>query len=371
MQSWSLSLGSARRPLNALLRTPVVASLVVPRKVDDYLELFDPLWSLEQVRARVVKISSTTRRALSLWLQPNELWRGFRAGQHVLLSVRSDGVCHTRCYSLSSAPEDGLPLRVTIQSIADGRVSDWAQRIVQPGHVVGLSQAQGDFVLPEALPDQLLFLSGGSGITPVFSMLRHLTRVQYPGTLHFVHFARDEFIFGAELAELSAAHPRLRIVLHHTRLAPCHFSAEQIERDVPSWRECEAFVCGPTPLIEAAVAHWERHELAARLHVERFVMESPVLPQDAEPGEEANTRLYFKKSDVLYSGRRGVTLLQQAEAAGLRPPNGCRMGICHTCKCRKLAGVVRNELTGHVSSEPDDDIQLCISTPLSSVVLDL
>jgi ferredoxin-NADP reductase len=371
MQSWNLSLGSARRPLNALLRTPVVASLVVPRKVDDYLQLFDPTWSVEHVRARIVKISSTTRRALSLWLQPNEMWRGFRAGQHVVFSVRSEGVRHTRVFSLSSAPEDGLPLRLTIQSVPDGRLSDWALRFAQAGDVVELSQAQGDFVLPKKLPRELLFLSGGSGITPVLSMLRHLTRIAYTGTLHFVHYTRDEFMFGDEVAELAAAHPKLRVILHHTRRSRCHFSAEQLEQDVPSWRECETFVCGPLGLIDATIDHWVGHDLRGRLHLERFVLPIPSLPFDVGEGDEAAPQLYFRKSDVVYSARPGLTLLQQAEAAGLQPASGCKMGICQTCKCRKLSGVVRNERTGAISSASDEDIQLCISTPRSSLVLDL
>ena len=370
MQSWSLSLSSARRPLNALLRTPVVASLVVPRKVDDYLELFDPIWSVEHVRARVVKLRSTTRRAQSLWLQPNELWRGFRAGQHVLLSVRSDGVRHTRCFSISSAPPDGLPLRITIQSVADGRVSDWATRVVQPGDIVELSQAQGEFVLPDVLPRELLFVSGGSGITPVLSMLRQLCHVHYTGTVHFVHYTRDEFMFGEEISALAASHPKLRVTLHNTRRSRCHFSAEQLQCDVPNWRDCDAFVCGPQRLIDTTLEHWTRHGLRERLRFERFSLQG-TLSRSVRERDGVASQLYFRKSDVLYSARPGLTLLEQAEAAGLRPPNGCKMGICHSCKCRKLSGVVRDERSGALSSAGDEEIQLCISTARSDLVLDL
>src|SRR5262245_52174384 len=180
------SLRPARRPLNELLRTRAVSALVKPRRVDDYLELIDPLWSLRHVRARVVRIHEETRRAVSLWLQPNELWRGFRAGQYVRLTISNRGVQYSRCFSLSLAPSDGLPLRVTIQTLVDGCVSEWARQFVQVGDVVELSQALGDFVLPHAVPRRLLFISAGSGITPIMSLARQLTHDQFTGDLYWL-----------------------------------------------------------------------------------------------------------------------------------------------------------------------------------------
>src|ERR1700722_11356253 len=99
----------ARRPLGPLLRTRLVARMTTPRDVDDYLEVVGPVWSVRGVRARVVALRDEAGDAVSLSLRPNERWLGFRAGQHVQLSVSSAGVRVTRCFSLSSAPEERRP----------------------------------------------------------------------------------------------------------------------------------------------------------------------------------------------------------------------------------------------------------------------
>ena len=109
------------------MRTAFVGALASPRAIDDYLSLVDPAWSVRHVRARIVRIEREVSDATSLYLLPNENWRGFRAGQFVQLSATVAGVRHTRSFSLSSAPEDGRHLRVTIHAVPGGRVSGWAR----------------------------------------------------------------------------------------------------------------------------------------------------------------------------------------------------------------------------------------------------
>ena len=136
----------ARRPLGPLLRTRLVARMTTPRDVDDYLEVVDPVWSVRGVRARVVALRDEAGDAVSLSLRPNERWLGFRAGQHVQLSVSSAGVRVTRCFSLSSAPEDDGPMRVTIRIAPKGAISHWVRNQARVGSVVSLSQATLSFV---------------------------------------------------------------------------------------------------------------------------------------------------------------------------------------------------------------------------------
>jgi stearoyl-CoA 9-desaturase NADPH oxidoreductase len=363
----------ARRPINRLLRTRLVSGLTSPRSVDDYLQLLDPWWSVQEVRARIVRVHPETDQATSLFLMPNENWRGFRAGQFVQLSVAIAGTCQTRCFSVSSAPEDGQPLRLTIKCIPSGRVSGWAMAGARVGDVVTLSQAKGAFVLPDPVPRRLLFVSGGSGITPILSMVRHLAAVGYDGHIGWMHYARREAMFGDELARLASGRVALRLSVFLTRPdaateAPVRFSAAQLEAFEPAWADCETFVCGPEALSRAATALWAGRSLGDRLHVERFV---PRATGCADRAGDAKHRLTFAKSRREAEGGRGGSLLEQAESAGLKPIHGCRMGICHTCTCRKLSGTVRNEMTGETSSQADEEIRLCISTPLSDVTLDL
>jgi ferredoxin-NADP reductase len=377
---WRQSLGPARKSLNGLLRTRLAAALVAPHDVDDYLALVDPTWSVREVRARIVRIEWPARRTVSLWLAPNEMWRGFRAGQYVNLSVRAGGVRYTRCFSISSAPEDGASLRVTIQLVPDGRVSEWVWQHAQIGDVVELSQAAGEFVLPRDVPSELLFVSAGSGITPLMSMMRHLAHARHTGRVHWIHYARHEVIFADELAQLAASEPGLKLHLHVLRRGEAssarrQFSELQLQRAVPNWRQCEAFVCGPTRLMDAVRSLWQRHALERRLHLEYFQPPARIA-RVVRGADEAGAavpqhRVVFQKSGTEHAGESSCSLLEQAEAAGLHPEHGCRMGICRSCVCRKVSGVVRNQVTGQVSGAPDEDIQLCISTPCSTVVLDL
>lgn len=367
------TLTRARRPLNALLRTRLVDALCAPRDIDDYLALFDTTWSVSEVRARVVGVRPEAGGATTLLLRPNENWRGFRAGQYVDVTVEIGGVRHSRCFSLSSAPEDGRLLRITIRSLPGGRVAEWAAQRARPGGWVGLSQALGEFVLPQPCPGQLLFIAGGSGITPIASIVRHLVARGHEGAMAVLHYTRREPILGAELAALARRHPQLRFQPVITDRAPAepafggHLSIAHLESIAPGWAERETFVCGPAPLRAAVRELFEQRGAAQRLHVERFV--SPVRPQAVRDG--APCRITFAKSGRAILGRTSASLLEQAEGAGLRPAYGCRMGICHSCTCKKLSGVVRNELTGVTSSEPDEEIQLCVSTPRSDIALEL
>jgi ferredoxin-NADP reductase len=220
----------------------------------------------------------------------------------------------------------------------------------------------------------LLFITAGSGITPVMSMVRHLARTDHPAEMTWMHYARREVIFEDELVALAARNPKLRLWLHRTRGtatrldADLHFSREQLERCAPEWTECETFVCGPPALMDAIATLWHACGLSRRLHIERFGRGLLPSALDETPRE---CRLVFARSGRAHLGRTGVSLLEQAEVAGSRPRYGCRIGICRQCVCRKLSGVVRNELTGELSGGSAEPIQLCINTPRTDVILDL
>lgn len=371
---WDLAaLTRARRPVNALLRNKVVGALTSPRTIDDYLGLVDRTWSVHDVRARVARVERETSDTTSLHLRPNENWRGFRAGQFVRIAAMIAGVRVARCFSISSAPEDWGHLRLTMKAVPDGRMSGWAREGARVGDVVELSQAMGDFVLPDPLPARLLFVSGGSGATPILSMLRHLAAIGYEGAISCLHYARGEVIAGEELASLTK---RLGARLAIIRTAGAsrdgrrvHLGPSLLKAFEPRWSEAEAFVCGPPAMNAAAAVIWRAQGVRERFHCEHFA--PPSTPAAALRDDGAACHLVFARSKLEKQGEGGVALLDQAERAGLRPKHGCRIGICRTCTCRKLTGTVRNTLTGEVSGRDDEPIQLCISAPLSDVSLDL
>ncbi len=343
-----------------------------PPGVDGYLEQIRPTWVVGACRAEVVGVQRSTPDSATLTLRANRAWEGFRAGQFTQLGVEIDGSWRTRCYSPASVAGLDRELELTIKAHPEGLVSNFMVENARSGMVVGLRQAEGDFLLPDRRPERTLLISGGSGITPVMSMLRTLSAERHPGPITFLHYAPDpeRAIYRDELQRLAGAHPNLRLVRSYTRAggageANGRFSLSQLAAAEPDYAQAETFACGPPALLDAVREAWLAAGLEARLHVESFVPPSLAPPSGVAEGsvEFATSGLRVKNS--------GAALLEQAERAGLNPEFGCRMGICHTCCCRKTAGKVRNLTTGEVSSSDEQEIQICVSAPVGDVVVDL
>jgi ferredoxin-NADP reductase len=339
-------------------RSPLLELLTGPHGVDRYTELVDPTWTTGEARAKVVAVRRQTPRSVTLTLEPNRAFTGFRAGQHINLSVEIDGRRRTRCYSPASA-ETAQAIELTIGRHDGGLVSSYLCDHARPGMIVGLDSVGGDFTLPAILPRRILLVSGGSGITPVMSMLRTLRAGGFEGEIAFVHYARsaDEACYADELATMTG----VRVLHGYTRDGAGdvtgYFDADHLAVAMP---EPDAvYVCGPQALVDAV-----------RTHCPDARSESFVPPTFSAPAESTGGRISFTDSD-LETTDDGRPLLLQAEDAGLTPESGCRMGICHSCTRRKTRGAVRNLITGTVSSTDEDDVQICVSAPVGDVEIAL
>ncbi|WP_439938895.1 flavin reductase family protein [Nocardia sp. N13] len=358
--------------VSRIARSRTVAALASPHGVDHYLSRVNPMWAAHEVRARVVDVRRETDTpgapVATLTLRPTATWRGHRAGQYVQVGLDLPGSARrmTRCFSISSpASGAGEEITLTVRSHADGQVS---KRLVdaEPGQLLHLSQAQGDFTLPvsPATPgiDPLLFITGGSGITPAMSMVRTLLRDGYDGRagrpVTFLHHARSEAdqIYADELARIAAEDNDVTVHLRHG----ARFSELELRRLVPRFRDTDTWACGPAGMIDLVRAAYGD---SPRLRLELFK------PPSTSVGT-AEGDLTFAGSDGQVANSGG-SILEQAEQLGLTPEFGCRMGICFTCTTRKAEGTVRNVLSGAESSLPDEDIQICVSAPVGDCVVDL
>jgi ferredoxin-NADP reductase len=345
-----------------VLRSPLVDLLTGPHGVDRYTELVEPTWTLGDSRAKVVAVRRQTPRSVTLTLEPNAAFAAgpaLRAGQYVNLTVEVDGRRQTRCYSPANAEGDRL-VELTVGVHDGGVVSQHLYRNARVGMVVGLAGVGGDFTVPAVRPRRVLFVSGGSGITPVMSMLRTLRDEGSDREIAFVHYARtpQEACYRDELAAM----PGVRVLHGYSRAAEAgelrgYFDADHLAAAMPD--ADTVYVCGPQALVDAVKAHYP-DALS-----ESFVPPTFIVRTEASGGTVA-----FADSgvDVIDDGR---SLLEQAEAAGLSPQSGCRMGICHTCTRRKTSGAVKNLITGAVSTADEEDVQICVSAPVGDVELAL
>ena len=357
--------------VHSALNSRLAASLTYPHGVDRYVEQFAPTWALHEVRAEVLAIRHQTADSVTLTLRPNRNWQGFAAGQYVRLTVEINGVRRSRCYSPANSvhAEDGL-IELTAKAHAGGFVSKHLKQDLRVGTTVILSQAEGQFALPAQRPDRVLLISGGSGITPVMAMLRTLCDEGHAGPITFLHYANTaaDQIYAEELAAIAAKFPKVKILRAY--MTPGGelqglFSREQLAKAVPDYAETQAFLCGPPGMMAAVQKLWADEGLSDQLHLEHFTAAPLAIDSANAEGE-----VRFVRSERL-AKNSGATLLDQAEAAGLKPESGCRMGICHACTCRKTAGKVRDTRTGEISDSGDGDIQICVSVPVGTVTLDL
>jgi ferredoxin-NADP reductase len=344
--------------------------MTTPLLPDDYLHMVNPLWSARELRGKVVEVVPETGDAATLRIKPGWGWNiKYQAGQYVGIGVHIDGKWHWRSYSVSSTPDGSgrsqrdRHLTITVKAMPEGFLSEHLVRGLDPGTIVRLALPQGEFVLPDPPPPKILFWTGGSGITPVMSMLRTMDRRDtMPDVVH-VHSAPNihSAIFRGERLALADRHPRLRMIENfddrHGLL-----DVERLTEVCPDWQSREAWVCGPAPMLAAAETHWKEARLSKRLHLERF---SAVLTSSAEGG-----RVTFATSRKTADADGATTLLEAGEAAGIQMPFGCRMGICHTCIVPLKKGMVK-DLRNGTEYQENAGVQTCVTAAAGDCVLEI
>jgi ferredoxin-NADP reductase len=346
-----------------------LSSLSSPLLPDDYLELINPLWSTRELRGRVEEVRRETRDASTVLIKPGYRWPGHKPGQFVRIGVDVNGVRHWRAYSLTSDPyrEDGL-ISVTPKRVDTGVVSPYLVDRAKPGTIVTLSNIEGDFVLPDPVPEKLLFISAGSGVTPIMSMLAHMDHYDELGDVVLLHCARhsDEVMFGEQLRELAGRREHFRLheqlTREYGRMGP-----GDLDRLCPDWREREAYISGPNEMLDAFTEHFDREGDCDRLHVERF---QPKLGL-GQSGEGEGGTIKFLMSDREAESDGHIPILVAGEEAGLELPYGCREGICHTCVGELRSGRVRDLRNGKVYGQEGEVIRTCISAPEGPIEIDL
>ncbi|MXP24273.1 2Fe-2S iron-sulfur cluster binding domain-containing protein [Gordonia sp. HNM0687] len=355
----------ARKPEVNIVRG-LIARATTPLLPDDYLHLLNPLWSARELRGRVVEVVRETEDTATVTIRTG--WgfpASYKPGQYVGIGLQVGGRWHWRSYSLTSIGDtDDKTISITVKANPDGFLSTHLVGGVSPGTIIRLAAPKGDFHLPEPMPDSVLFLTAGSGITPVMAMLRSMrSRDTQPDIVH-VHSAptRDAVIFLDELEQMDADMPSYDLQLQLTR-EQGKFDIDQLDAAVPDWRDRSCWACGPVAMLDVVESHYAEQGLRDQLHVERFAIAR------TDHGGEGGT-VTFAKSDKTAEIDGATTLLEAGEKLGIQMPFGCRMGICQTCVVPLAGGYVRDLRSGEERRE-GERIQTCISSVSGECTLDL
>ncbi len=348
------------------------SKLTTPLLPDDYLTLLNPLWSSRELRGRIERVERETDDAATLVIRPGWGWRyDHRPGQYVGIGVQVEGKFQWRSYSVSSPPRrsamkvGGRTIAITVRAMPEGFVSSHLVNGLEPGTMVRLALPEGDFVLPDPPPDKLLFLVGGSGVTPVMAMLRTLDRRgSMPDVvLHYSSPTEERMLFREEVERLDAKYDELRV---HKLYTDTDGMLELADLDAlcPDWRDRETYACGPGPMLDAVTEHFEAADLEDNLHLERFSLE---LGGDGGEGGV----ITFRNTGKTVETDGATTVLEAGEGAGIGMPFGCRMGICHTCTLTLVSGKVRDLRNGDEFDSPNEPVQTCITTAVGDCTLDI
>jgi ferredoxin-NADP reductase len=357
------SVSFARRQVSRIGR-----ALTSPLLPDDYFALIKPRWSTRELTGQVIRVRKERGNAATIVVKPDFPWPAHKPGQYLRIGMEINGIRHWRAYSITSDPNhpEGI-VSITVKHAEGGKMSPVFVNQVRPGQVVYLGEIEGEFTLPDRLPERSLWISAGSGITPIMSMLRELDRRDALNDAILIHSARakDDVIFGGMLRRMAERRDGFKLIEVHTGNAP-RFTPDDLAEHCPDWRERETFVSGPRELIDAIEERYEQEECSERLHSERF---QPVIGNGGGSGDGGS--VYFRVSDCKADCDAGKSILVGGEEAGAKLPFGCRMGICHTCVGRLQDGAVRDLRTGAIEQASGQMVRVCINAPEGHVEIDL
>jgi 3-ketosteroid 9alpha-monooxygenase subunit B len=266
---------------------------------------------------------------------------GYAAGQFCNFRLVIDGQPYVRCYSMSSSPDVDAEMQVTVKRVPDGVVSNWMNDNLGPGDVIEVSPPAGFFQLG-ADDREIVAFSGGSGITPVFSLIKSaLATTTRRVRLLYANRDRDAVIFGDVIDALADESGDRLTVAHHLDVERGFVVSETIAPFVDTAANAEFYICGPGPFMDIVERTLLAHDVAAeRIHIERFT------PAEAEPEPSPSaTEATAIRVTIELDGRTetadyraGTTILQTARQLGMSPPSSCEAGSCATCMAKLIEG---------------------------------
>ena len=356
--------------ISRLFSRRITRSLLTPHPPEHYVRSLGVTWSDDPTGASVVAVDRPVPDVTVLTLRlPTGVDRP-APGAALEIGVVVDGVVHRRHYSpVDAATRADRLATIAVRRHPGGVVSEYLWAEAAPGMRLLLGDPVGEIALPEDRPAEVLLVSGGSGITPMLAIASTLAGEGKTDRVAWLHYARraEDVPFADRIRELSRAGVDVRVVATAGDASPGglagHLTAEHLD-DVAPWRaDATVFLCGPEALADGLAEALGAERFAGVLR-ERFSATTGPVP-DTDGGTVTHLR------SGVSAENSGTTLLEGAEAAGLSPKHGCRMGICHTCTAVRVSGATRDLRTGEVDDAPGCHVQICVNAPVGDVEIEL
>jgi glycine betaine catabolism B len=312
----------------------------------------------------------------------------YKPGQFLTFEFEIGGQRINRCYTIASAPTRPYLISITVKRVKNGPVSNWLHDNLRPGMEVRAVGPMGDFTCAAHPARKYLFLSGGSGITPLMSMSRSHDDLGSDADIVFVHSARSpaDIIFRDEIALMARQRPGFRATAVCEADSPGErwdgvrgrLSLPMLSLIAPDFREREVFSCGPGPYMTSVRAILAQAGFdMAHYHQESFDFEElTAAAQEASPATPklngTHFTIQFTKSRRDVECSTGTFVLDAARSAGMRLPSSCTKGMCGTCKSKLVSGTVEMQHAGGIRQREIDQgmILLCCARPTSNLVIE-
>ena len=348
----------------ASLFNSMAQSVMNSHDANFWLQKINPLWSMNQPLAKVVKKQIVAKDMVSLILQCNRHVQRGVAGQHHPVTVEIAGRHYERTYSLMQVDADHLCL--TVKKVDQGLVSSWLVDQSQTGDILRLGQPYGEMQQQVQTP-RLLLLAAGSGITPMLSLIeafcqsRQLKAI-FVQLMYWVK-THEDAAYAEYLKEVAENFPNFTYQIFYTQQQDQRLNQSHVNQ-LKSLNETTVYACGPSGFAATAEALFKH---GAAIQAEAFGRSQ----FETDTTDTGFINITLTQSNKTLAIPKGQSILSSLEHQGIKPKHGCRMGICNKCACTKAQGSTRNLLNGSANHEPSQLLKICVNSAQSDLVIDL
>ena len=348
----------------ASLFNSMAQSVMNSHDANFWLQKINPLWSMNQPLAKVVKKQIVAKDMVSLILQCNRHVQRGVAGQHHPVTVEIAGRHYERTYSLMQVDADHLCL--TVKKVDQGLVSSWLVDQSQTGDILRLGQPYGEMQQQVQTP-KLLLLAAGSGITPMLSLIEAFcqSRQLKAISVQLMYWVKthEDAAYAEYLKEVAENFPNFTYQIFYTQEQDQRLNPSHIDQ-LKSLNETTVYACGPSGFAATAETLFK--------HVASIQTEAFSLSQfDTDATDTGFINVTLTQSNKTLAIPKGQSILSSLEHQGIKPKHGCRMGICNKCACTKAQGATKNLLNGSANHEPSQLLKICVNSAQSDLVIDL